>query len=211
MIHSVAVLGAGAVGSYVIWGISSLDDVELGVIAEGERAERIKNEGCLINDKVYHPQVWTPKEAKKADLLVVALKYNALLPALPSIKEAVGENTVVMSLMNGVDSEEIIAKEVGASHLLYSVIKIASHKEGKGFYFAPETTIGIIFGELEAPFDSERVQAIEELFGRTEIHFRATKYIREEVWSKYRLNVCNNLPQAIFWVPVLAVTGIVFT
>ena len=42
MIHSVAVLGAGAVGSYVIWGISSLDDVELGVIAEGERAERIK-------------------------------------------------------------------------------------------------------------------------------------------------------------------------
>ena len=197
MIHSVAVLGAGAVGSYVIWGISSLDDVELGVIAEGERAERIKNEGCLINDKVYHPQVWTPKEAKKADLLVVALKYNALLPALPSIKEAVGENTVVMSLMNGVDSEEIIAKEVGDSHLLYSVIKIASHKAGKGFYFAPETTIGIIFGELEAPFDSERVQAIEELFGRTEIHFRATKYIREEVWSKYRLNVCNNLPQAI--------------
>ena len=195
--EDVAVLGAGAVGSYVIWGISSLDDVELGVIAEGERAERIKNEGCLINDKVYHPQVWTPKEAKKADLLVVALKYNALLPALPSIKEAVGENTVVMSLMNGVDSEEIIAKEVGASHLLYSVIKIASHKEGKGFYFAPETTIGIIFGELEAPFDSERVQAIEELFGRTEIHFRATKYIREEVWSKYRLNVCNNLPQAI--------------
>ena len=197
MIHSVAVLGAGAVCSYVIWGISSLDDVELGVIAEGERAERIKNEGCLINDKVYHPQVWTPKEAKKADLLVVALKYNVLLPALPSIKDAVGENTVVMSLMNGVDSEEIIAKEVGASHLLYSVIKIASHKEGKGFYFAPETTIGIIFGELEAPFDSERVQAIEELFGRTEIHFRATKYIREEVWSKYRLNVCNNLPQAI--------------
>lgn len=65
MIHSVAVLGAGAVGSYVIWGISSLDDVELGVIAEGERAERIKNEGCLINDKAYHPQVWTPKEAKK--------------------------------------------------------------------------------------------------------------------------------------------------
>lgn len=197
MIHSVAVLGAGAVGSYVIWGISALDDVELGVIAEGERAERIRREGCLINDKVYRPQVWAPKEAKKADLLVVALKYNALLKALPSIKEAVGENTVVMSLMNGVDSEEIIAKEVGASHLLYSVIKIASHKEGKGFYFAPETTIGIIFGELEAPFDSERVQAIEELFGRTKIHFRATKYIREEVWSKYRLNVCNNLPQAI--------------
>jgi len=42
-------------------------------------------------------------------------------------------------------ARKIIAKEVGTSHLLYSVIKIASHKEGKSFYFAPETTIGIIF------------------------------------------------------------------
>ena len=68
MIHSVAVLGAGAVGSYVIWGISSLDDVELGVIAEGERAERIKNEGCLINDKVYHTGVDT-KRSKESRLI----------------------------------------------------------------------------------------------------------------------------------------------
>ena len=39
-IKKVAVLGAGAVGSYVIWGLSSRNDIELGVIAEGERAER---------------------------------------------------------------------------------------------------------------------------------------------------------------------------
>ena len=197
MIHSVAILGAGAVGSYLIWGISSLSDVELGVIAEGKRAERIKNDGCFINNKTYHPKVWTPKEARKADLLVIALKYDALLSALPSIKEAVGEHTIVMSLMNGVDSEERIAKEVGDSHLLYSVIKIASHKEGKGFYFDPETTIGIIYGELEPPYESQRVQEIKELFEKTQIHFSVTEHIREEVWSKYRLNVSNNLPQAI--------------
>ena len=44
---------------------------------------------------------------------------------------------------------------------------------------------------------SERVSAIENLFSGTGIHFRSTKYIREEMWSKFRLNVCNNLPQAI--------------
>ena len=37
-IKSVAVLGAGAVGSYVIWGLSQKPEVRLGVIAEGERA-----------------------------------------------------------------------------------------------------------------------------------------------------------------------------
>lgn len=81
--------------------------------------------------------------------------------------------------------------------MLHSLIKIASHKEGSGYCFDPETTIGIIFGELSAPYQSERVQAIETLFENTGLHYRSTEYIREEMWSKFRLNVCNNLPQAI--------------
>lgn len=195
-IQSVAVLGAGAVGSYVIWGLSERKDIKLGIIAEGERAGRLKK-GCKINDVTYHPEVWTPQEAHGVDLLIVCLKYGALPGALESIRAIVGEHTIVMSLMNGVDSEEIIAEAIGASHMIYSVIKVASHKEGGGYYFVPETTIGIIFGELQAPYDSERVQAIEALFADTGIHYRSTEFAQEEMWSKFRLNVCNNLPQAI--------------
>lgn len=196
-IKKVAVLGAGAVGSYVIWGLSSRNDIELGVIAEGERAERLKQNGCTINGKIYHPEVWNPRETDAVDLLIVALKYGSLSAALESIQKATSENTIIMSLMNGVDSEEIIAEKVGVEHLLPAVIKVASHKEEDGYHFDPETTIGIIFGELTAPYDSDRIRAIEELFKDTGIHFRATKYAREEMWSKFRLNVCNNLPQAI--------------
>lgn len=196
-IKKVAVLGAGAVGSYVIWGLSSRNDIELGVIAEGERAERLKQNGCTINGKIYHPEVWNPEETDAVDLLIVALKYGSLSAALESIQKATTENTVIMSLMNGVDSEEIIAEKVGVEHLLPAVIKVASHKEEDGYHFDPETTIGIIFGELTAPYDSDRIRAIEELFKDTGIHFRATEYAREEMWSKFRLNVCNNLPQAI--------------
>lgn len=76
-IQSVAVLGAGAVGSYVIWGLSERKDIKLGVSAEGERAERLKK-GCKINDVTYHPEVWTPQEAHGVDLLIVCLKYGAL-------------------------------------------------------------------------------------------------------------------------------------
>ncbi len=196
-IKSVAILGAGAVGSYVIWGLSKREDIRLGVIAEGERKERLERNGCLINGKIYRPEVWTPQEANGVDLLVVSLKYGALAGAVDSIKAAVGENTTIMSLMNGVDSEEIISEKVNDSHILYSLIKVASHKEGNGYCFDPETTIGIIFGELSEPYDSERVEAVKELFSDTGLHFRATEYIREEMWSKYRLNICNNLPQAI--------------
>lgn len=82
---------------------------------------------------------------------------------MDSIRQVTGENTTVMSLMNGVDSEKLISDEIGASHVIYSVIKVASHKEENGYCFNPETTIGIIFGEPCAPYDSERVQAIEAL------------------------------------------------
>ena len=99
-IKKVAVLGAGAVGSYVIWGLSQAENLSLGVIAEGERAGRLKENGCLINGQVYRPEVWTPKEAHGADLLIVSLKYGALTGALDSIAQAVGEHTIVMSLMN---------------------------------------------------------------------------------------------------------------
>lgn len=77
-IQSVAVLGAGAVSSYVIWGLSERKDIKLGVIAEGERAGRLKK-GCRINDVTYHPDVWTPQEAHGIDLLIVCLKYGALM------------------------------------------------------------------------------------------------------------------------------------
>ena len=195
-LEKVAVLGAGAVGAYVLWGLSEKPGIRLGVVAEGERARRLQN-GIGINGKAYHPEVWTPEEAHGADLLIVALKYGALPGALDSIRQVVGEHTIVMSLMNGVDSEEIIAAEVGADHLLYSLIKVVSHKEADGFRFDPDTTLGIIYGELAAPFESERVQAVAALFEGTGVRFRATEHIREEMWSKFRLNVPNNQAQAM--------------
>ena len=60
-ITSVAVLGAGAVGSYVIWGLADREDIKLGVIAEGERKERLSRQGCAINGKVYHCLLYTSR------------------------------------------------------------------------------------------------------------------------------------------------------
>lgn len=196
-IRSVALLGAGAVGSYVIWGLTERENLRFGVVAEGARAERLARDGCAINGETYRPAVWMPQQAKGVDLLIIALKYGALPGALDTIRAVVGENTTVMSLMNGVDSEEKIAAAVGQEHLLYSLIKIASHRKDDGVWFDADSTFGIIYGELAAPYDSARVQAVAALFKSTGIRVHASDCIREEMWSKFRLNVCNNLPQAI--------------
>ncbi len=201
-ISRVAVMGAGAVGSYPIWGISRCKDVELSLVASGERAVRLKTNGVVVNGESYRPQILTPSEAHNVDLLIVCLKYGALSGALESIRQVVGPNTTVMSLMNGVESEGLIAEAVGESHVLPALIKIASSRQGQGFAFDPETTKGIVFGEREAPFKSKRVKAIEALFAEAGLRFRSTEFINEEIWSKFRLNVCNNLPQAILGVGV---------
>lgn len=197
IIKSVAVLGAGAVGSYVIWGLSEKKDIRLGVIASGERAKRLKNKGCKINDTVYHPEVWTPEEAHGVDFLIVSLKYGALPGALDNITAVTGENTVIMSLMNGVDSEEIISEVISSDKIVHSLIKVASERDGNHVKFEPETTIGIIYGEADLSRGTERVEALNDLFVDTGLHYRATDVILTEIWSKFRLNVPNNQAQAM--------------
>ena len=56
-IKKVAVLGAGAVGSYVIWGLSNNKNITLGVVADGERNERLKTQGLMINGTKYTASV----------------------------------------------------------------------------------------------------------------------------------------------------------
>ena len=195
--QSVAILGAGAVGSYVMWGLAKKKEIDLCVVASGERKARYERDGFVINGQVYHPVVRTPEEASGVDLLIVATKYQALRPALGDIQTVVGEHTTVMSLMNGVDSEEIIGEVIDPSQIVHSLIKVASERKGNQVVFDPETTIGIVYGEADLSRGTGRIEALNDLFADTGLHYRATDVILTENWSKFRLNVPNNQAQAM--------------
>lgn len=199
---SVAVLGAGAVGTYVLWGLSKRDDIELCLIADGERKARLETAGLLINENEYKPLVKTPQEAHGVDLVIVTVKYNALPEAVKDLQKIVDEHTVVISLMNGVDSEDIIAEAIGMEHIVHSLIKVASERRGNSIKFNAETTIGMIYGEMDQNRPKERVEALDALFEGTGLHYRATEHILDEIWSKFLLNVGNNLIQAAVGVGV---------
>lgn len=195
--QSVAILGAGAVGSYVMWGLAKKKEIDLCVVASGERKARYERDGFVINGQVYHPAVRTPEEAAGVDLLIVATKYQALRSALGDIQTVVSEHTTVMSLMNGVDSEEIIGEIIDPSKIVHSLIKVASERKGNQVVFDPETTIGIIYGEADLSRGTGRIEALNDLFADTGLHYRATDVILTEIWSKFRLNVPNNQAQAM--------------
>ncbi len=197
---NVALIGAGAVGAYFIYGFTGLEDLSFCVVAEGERAERLKKDGVIINEKTYHPEVKTPEEAKGADLLLVCTKYHGLRGTLDMIDTVVDEHTTVISLLNGIDSEEIIAERIGSEHLVYSVMRISSERRDGKIRFVPETTIGVTVGEKGIAEPTERVKAFEDLMKRAGLKIFIAEDILLDQWSKYSMNIIYNLPQAILGV-----------
>ena len=196
MIKTVAILGAGAIGSYFINGLSDKLDEGLWVVAEGERAERLCRDGIVMNGRRFELNVRTPEEARGADLLIIALKYGALRPALSQIESVVDERTIVLCPMNGVDKEQIVDGRIGEGRTLPSLMKMAVLRVEGGFTYDPEVARGVFFGEADGS-RSERVVALEELFDGTPIVYHVSEHIIEDIWYKFALNVSRNLPQAI--------------
>lgn len=197
MYQKVAILGAGAVGCYIFWGLSQKQGIDLFLVADGARKKRLETEGLVINQQTYLPTVKTPQEAHGADLLIVTTKYNGLRDALEDIRQVVDEHTTVISLLNGVDSEEVIAEAIPGDQIVYSLIKVAAERKGNQVKFDPETTIGVIYGEIDKNRDKSRLQALDDLFEGSGVHYRASDEILSEIWSKFRLNVSQNQPQAM--------------
>lgn len=199
-IEKVALIGAGAVGAYFIWGLSEKMGEHFQVIAEGERKERLRENGIIINGKRYTFPVNTAKDAGIQDLVLIATKYEGLEDAIEKLPDLIGEHTIVISLLNGVNSEEKIGKAIGEEHLIYATMRIASVRKGNEIVFPPEKTAGMYYGEPGVEEPSERVKAVEELLEGTGIRCRYRADILRNMWEKYAANVAQNLPQAILGV-----------
>ena len=198
-IRTIGILGAGAVGSYLVMGLSDKFRENLWVISDGERKDRLEKTGLNINDQHYPLFVKTPAEAHGVDILFVCLKYTQLRDALPDIETIIDEHTMVVSLLNGIDSEEIIGERIGMEHVIHSLIRIASQRIGNSIHFPiPKGYNGIYVGIPNQPASQDpRLAAIAEIFEETPIILHLSDNILLDIWDKFGLNIARNLPQAI--------------
>ena len=208
-IRSAAVLGAGAVGAYLLYALIGKEDLDLCVVADGERKERLEKDGIVIDDgkgvRALKPQVRTPQEARGVDLLLVAVKYTALDAALEDIRQVAAPGTIVLSLLNGVDSEEKIATVIDPSQIVYSLMRVSSERRKRDgrdvISFNPSLGWGVYLGEKGTKVKSERVAAIEDLLSGTTCGAYFVEDIIQDQWAKYASNICYNLPQAVLDLP----------
>ena len=121
IIKNVYLIGMGAVGAVYAGRISENCPGSLRIIASEERIERYNSAGIRINGKSPNFTFICPNEANaKADLIIIAVKQHHLAQVITDIKNLVGEDTIILSLLNGISSEDILGKEYGMGKLLYS-------------------------------------------------------------------------------------------
>ena len=78
-IKTVAIIGAGAIGSYFIAGLTEKLGDDLWIVAEGERKERLEKNGIVINDQKYDLHVKTPPIIADGMVLIMADTFGIKL------------------------------------------------------------------------------------------------------------------------------------
>lgn len=200
-IHSIALIGAGAIGA-LYTSILESNGIRVTLIAEGERAARLEREGFIVNGKTYRPAVRRPdsSDALPHDLVIVAVKYHQLDNAIRLIRPFVGKDTIILSLLNGIDSEERIGNVYGLHRILYSyVVGTDAFREGNAITYHNAGTI--VFGEKSNKELSESVRAVRDLFERGGISYEIPADMMRSMWWKFMVNVGINQASAILRAP----------
>ena len=168
-IKTIAVIGAGAMGACYSSKFFEIDHNCISLVATGDRYDRLKEKGLIVNDKHYFFNVIRPEEkAPPSDFIIVAVKHHHLEEAIRDISNRVGENTLIISIMNGIESEEQIAAVYGADKLLYALaVGIDATRYGNSVTFSQQGKL--FFGDTHNPRLSERVVRIQSLFDQAGI------------------------------------------
>ena len=198
-IRKVSIIGLGALG--VLFGnqlSKKMRKEDLRIIADQDRILRYENEKVYSNGEQCDFQYVTPEEeCGPADLLIFSVKFNGLESAINSVKKHIGDHTIIISLLNGITSEQIIGETYGMDKVLYGVAQgMDAVKIGNRLTY---DNMGMIcFGSKEAGVVSAKAKKVAEFFEQMEVPFEIDMDMYSRQWGKFMLNVGVNQTVAIY-------------
>lgn len=198
-INKVSIIGLGALG--ILYGhhlSKRMAKENLRIIADKDRIKRYQTDGVYCNDERCDFNYVSPDDTcEPADLLIFTVKFNGLHDAIKAVKNHVGENTIIMSALNGIASEGVIGEAYGIDKVLYCVAQgMDAVKVGNKLTYA---NMGmLVFGAREPGIISEKVKSVAAFFGKMEITHEVLTDMQEKLWSKFMLNVGVNQTVAVY-------------
>ena len=196
-IKRVSLIGLGALGVLIGHHISKRIP-GLRVIADRARIDRYEKDGVFSNGERCRFHYVTPQESvESADLILFAVKFNNLDEAIEAVRGHVGEQTILLSLLNGISSEEVIGQAFGMDKVVYCVAQgMDAVKTGNRLNYAHRGQL--CFGDKEPGVISDKVRAVDEFFNRAEIAHTVETQMSRKLWGKFMVNVGVNQVLAVY-------------
>ncbi|MCR4588829.1 MAG: 2-dehydropantoate 2-reductase [Lachnospiraceae bacterium] len=186
-IRSINICGMGALGlNFGLKMATALPDGATKYVLDDERFEKYRSKHFTINGTPVYPHMIRSREAGVADLVIVATKYTGLFDAMDSIASSVGEDTIIISILNGVTSEEILRKRFGDDKVIDTVSQGMD-----AMHFGDEiryTKFGELCVGLTEQSTQENLDALLSLFNKSGFPYTLDMDIRHRMWSKFMLN-----------------------
>lgn len=191
----ICMLGTGSLGS-TIGGTLAQGGSEVYFVDQWkEHIDKINENGLKMTDE---KEDWyvkvdartTAEGIGPVDLVIVLVKSFATKEAVSQLKETnvIGENTLVMSLQNGLGNEETIAEVVGEANVISGKTYVGGRLLSPGYVSAgvkgKYTYIGELTGEI-----TDRIQAVCDEFNKAGLLCEVSDNIKGLICDKLLINV----------------------
>ncbi len=190
-ISKVSIIGMGALG--LLYGshiVKRLGMEAVDFIMDDNRLKKYENQTFYCNEEELKFKLTKDSEAEPTDLLIVAVKYTGLSEALISMKKCIGPDTIILSALNGISSEEIIGRQYGMDKVLYTVAQgMDAMKFGNKLQF---TRMGELRLGIEDERKRDKLTRVISFFEKIDLPFVVEEDILHRMWSKFMLNVGVN-------------------
>jgi 2-dehydropantoate 2-reductase len=187
----ILVVGAGAIGGY-FGGRLLQSGADITFLVRPRRSEELARDGLVI--KSPHGDVTLPKPPtvlaqdikQPFDIVLLSCKAFDLDDAIKSFAPAVGPQTAIMPMLNGMRHLDVLDAKFGREHVLGGQCAIATTLDANRHVvqLSPMQSLG--FGERDGTL-SDRVRAADEIFVRGNFDGKASTTIVQDMWEKWVL------------------------
>lgn len=199
----VLVVGVGGVGGFFGGRLAKAGEVSVTFMGRGAHIQAIQERGLTVKgvDESFTIPVTAvsqPVLGDRFDLILFAVKSHDLEGAVEQTRQVLAPDGAAISLLNGVESEDVLVQCLGSDRVIGGIAFIGSRIESPGVILQTAKA-SLIIGELNGG-KTDRIAAVQGIFERAGVPTRVTDQIRRELWRKLVWNAGFN--------PTCAITGL---